>query len=495
MTKTDQTQDERVDEEAFTAILDALRRRAVWILAGPVVGVVVALLLTLILPPKYTGRATVEFGVLPVAAAAAGLPVSGQQPDEQQANTTTKLAKLGVVRERAAARLGPPYTAEGLKKRVNVKLETQTSLVVISGKAGSAQEAARVTNAVADAFVELRRLSFDAQLATAISRITSDLRKLRASGERGERLKALSTALSTLRLLRATQTGDVAIAERATPPEKKSFPRPIRLSIIGGFIGLLIGLALAIVTEQVDRRLRGRGDVVRASGIPVIAEIPESDALLRRLPIKDMPRDVSDAFQRLRSVISGLTGDERGPRSVLVTSGAARSGKTTVATGLAAAAAHAGERVLLIEADLRRPSLRERLNLPDSGGVADLLETGAAGSAVHVISDNGVLHVLPAGRTLSNPGLGFGSEPVRNLISRQIADYDLVIIDAPPPTLVPDALPLIPMVDAVLVTVRLAEDDASTVTALGEELTRSRAKATGVVLLGSRSSADSDYYG
>lgn len=471
-------------------LLDAFVRRLRWIILVPLVGVAAGLGLALLLPNSYTAQSTVQFGVAPVALAAAGLPVGTTQPDEQQANTTIKLAKLAIVRERAAARLGPGYSAESLKKIVKFDLEPQTSLIKIAAKDRDPDEAARIANAVADSFVVLRRQVYDQQLATAITRLAGDYQRLRESGERGARLKTVATGLTSLRLLRATQTGDVVTSERATAPDKPSAPKPLRYAIIGGFIGLLLGLALAVVLEQLDRRLRDGAHVAQLSRLPLLAEIPDAKELARpSFMLAGLPLGVRDGFQRLWSLLQLSGRGERPQASVLVAAPGLGSGATTVSCGLAASAAESGSKVLLIEADLRDPALSDRLELPPSAGLSSLLSDGAATTlqrALGFAGVDGTLDVLTAGERSENPSAILGDHAMRELLTEAAKVYDLVVIDAPSPSVVPDALALIRQVDSVVMAVRLGHDSDVAVRESAAELALAGADVSGVVVLGGR---------
>lgn len=491
------TTETNATDEGMTSLLGAFRRRLRWIVLVPLVGVLAALALALLLPDKYTAESTVQFGVAPIAAAAAGLPIGGQQPDEQQANTTIKLAKLAVVRERAAARLGPGYSATSLKKKVEIDLESQTSLIVIAATARNADQAARIANATADSFVELRREVYDQQLATAVTRLAADYRRAREAGETGSRVRTLSTGLTTLRLLRATQTGDVVISERATAPDKPSAPKPLRYAIIGGFVGLLLGLALAIVLEQLDRSLRDGSQAAEAAGAPLLAEIPVTKELAGVINVSRLSPPVRDSFQRLWNVLQSSTHGES-CFSVMVAAPGIGSGASTVASGLALSASQSGRRVLLVEADLRRPVLAERLGIRKAGDVASTASiTGYVSNAsassdvpaarIQTFEDTGgFLDLLEAGEPVSNPSVVLGDPAIGELITQAQATYDLVVLDVPSPVDVPDALPLIDQADAVVVVARLGHDSDAGLRGLRAELARAGAVVSGVAAVGGR---------
>ena len=132
--------------------------------------------------------------------------------------------------------------------------------------------------------------------------------------------------------------------------------------MLGPLFGLLLGVGLALVREQSDRKLRRTEQVTAAFDAPVLTTVPRSRALKRNKPFADLPPQVAEAFRMLQMNLR-FARDEP-VRSVLVTSAKTGEGKTTVSWNLAAAAASGGLSVALVEADLRRPSLAERYGPP-----------------------------------------------------------------------------------------------------------------------------------
>jgi capsular exopolysaccharide synthesis family protein len=180
--------------------------------------------------------------------------------------------------------------------------------------------------------------------------------------------------------------------------------------------------------------------------------------------------------------------------SVIVTSPRSGDGKTTVALNLATAAARAGSRVLLLEADLRRPSLSGRLG-PEPrefrgltqvlAGSARLEDVTTKANAAETDGENGnaqkELDVVVAGPVPPNPAEMLDSEPMRKLLREECERYDLVVIDAPPSTVVPDAIPLLQQVSAVLVVARAGTTTRDEAAELTSQLSLLGAPLVGVV--------------
>ncbi len=164
--------------------------------------------------------------------------------------------------------------------------------------------------------------------------------------------------------------------------------------MLGALFGLLLGVGLALVREQSDRKLRRTEQVTAAFDAPVLTTVPRSRALKRHKPFADLPPQVAEAFRMLQMNLR-FARDEP-VRSVLVTSARTGEGKTTVSWNLAAAAASGGLSVALVEADLRRPSLAERYGLEHAPGP----RRGAPGRGVDLRGDPDILPV-PGGATPS----------------------------------------------------------------------------------------------
>jgi len=403
------------------------------------------------------------------------------------------------VRTRAAARLGPGYTPKGLEQDVDISEKGKSNIVWIKGSARTPRGAARVANAVAVAFVEFRRNGLRDQVRAAAARVREELRRDRTLSPGRRRL--LQANLTRLRLLASIQTGDVQFVQRAEPPSSPSSPKPVLYSVIGGALGLVIGLAVALGAEQLDRRVRRPEQLEEALGLPMLAAVPRSKHLRRGKGLMfGRSNGYAEPFRRLRANLR-YQGSDREIGSVLVTSARVESGKTTVALHLAvAAAASTAGRVLLLEADLRRPRLGELLGLPPDRGLSKVLESsasfngqpvedvfrvpldeGLAGTDTAGTSAGRTFDVLAAGPPSSDASELLDSDRMRELLRAAYQRYDLVVIDGPPPALVSDAIPLMKQADAVIIVGRMGRESDTQLRRLRSELERLEVRPLGVV--------------
>jgi capsular exopolysaccharide synthesis family protein len=257
---------------------------------------------------------------------------------------------------------------------------------------------------------------------------------------------------------------------------------------------LVLGVGLAFLLERVDRRYRDPRELEETFDRPLLATVPVSRTMSRRAGpgLHSLPPQEQEAFRMLRANLRYFDID-REVRSVLVTSAAPGDGKSTVAWQLAAAAASPGTRVLLLEADLRHPSLGPGLGV--GSGVRPGLSSVLAGQAeleavVEEVSvgdgQNGrsprTIDVVLAGHIPPNPHDLIDSQRMHDVLAAAKAAYDFVVIDTPPTSVVSDAIPLVRQVDGVIVVARLLKSTRPSVTQLKDQLQHLGAPILGIVV-------------
>jgi capsular exopolysaccharide synthesis family protein len=262
-------------------------------------------------------------------------------------------------------------------------------------------------------------------------------------------------------------------------------PKPTRNLLVAGILGLVLGLLGAFLRDYFDRTLRTVDEIERAFGVTVIGQIPTVRAANRERSqiLWDENGDFAESFRGLRANLQYLA--VQWPlRTILVTSPAANQGKTTVCASLATAIAQAGQSVVLIEADLRRPRLADTFGLPRlRPGLTSVLvghsQLGRATTEIKLPHTHGAkgqdwtITVLPSGPLPPNPSELVGSPRMRRLVDGLADLYDTVILDSPPLLPVADSLALAKLVDGVIIVVRAknaTRDDAQAVRSLADRL-------------------------
>jgi succinoglycan biosynthesis transport protein ExoP len=212
--------------------------------------------------------------------------------------------------------------------------------------------------------------------------------------------------------------------------------------------GLVIGVLVVLLIEMLDTRVRNEVELRQVTAAPVMGRVT---AARHPLLLGDTEGRAGEAFRALRANVFAVGG--HGAKSVVIAGSAPGNGATTTAINLALVAAETGLRVLLIEADMRRPTAASYLNLPQTPGlIAVLANRGSLAGAVQTLPGYGV-DVVPAGGTPANPGELIGSAEMAELVASVTADYDFVVVDAAPVLLSTDAAVLARYTDGALVIV------------------------------------------
>lgn len=409
----------------------------------------------------------------------------------QDRATNAELASLKIVANLTARDSGHGLSGDEVTNAVVIGTNTQSDITSITATNPSPEVAASLANSFARNVIAFRRSADRLIVQRAIGSVKADLNRLSPSEQNSQRGGALERQISRLSALLALQAGSVELVQRATVPDSPSSPKTVQNVVLGGILGLLIGLGLAILLERLDHRLRDPQELEDAFGIPVLAVIPESKPLGRSgAAMRELSASDEGAFQFLRTRLRYFN-VEQDIRSLLVTSASSREGRTTVSWGLAAGAAAAGLRSILVEADFRQPTVAERIGGRLHAGLAELLS--AQGSLKELVqqvavgdqSDGGGkgrhLDVIVSGSLPPNPAELLGSEGMTRLIEMLNNDYDLVVIDTPPLLLVADAIPLIKMVDGVIVVGQINRTTRDEAHDLRRELERLQAPVLGTV--------------
>lgn len=481
----------------MNALLGTLRRRLPLIVVAVVIALGAAYALAKSEQKKYTATASLLFKPLLLDMQLTGLPLSTQASDPAtEAATDIGLVTLPQIRNAAAQTLGHGYTANYLLHNVNVSQQGKSQIVDVKASATTPQAAAAIANAMARSFIAYEGAQIISSINSGISRVNRDLH---GSGQTSLQRSALMASLTKLTELKAVEPDNVQLAGVALPPTTPSSPRTSVDLAIGGIAGLVLGLAFALVAEQRDVRIRRPEQVEDAVDLPVLAMIPRSRALSKGAGLTS---DDLEAFRLLRTNLRYPAGG-REMRSVLLTSATPGSGKTTVALHLAAAAAAVMPgRVLLIEADMRRPHLGKLLGIDSEQGLSTALHSGQElqdvvvtvpgghwngstngnGSGNGSAPDaNGGFDVLVGGPPSPHAAELLSSDAAKRLLGIAASSYALTIIEGPPPGLVSDVVPLLHQVDGVLLVARLGREHSPELKALRTQLERLGVRPLGVV--------------
>jgi capsular exopolysaccharide synthesis family protein len=421
--------------------LDVMRRRWASVGIAVVLGVGAAIGVTQLQTPEYTSTAQVFVSVKgddSVSDLSQGNNFSAARVKSYAALATTP-----EVLRAAAVSVGLQGADADLTGAVTVLTEPDTVLIEITATATDPSRAAAIANAVTDGLI------------VAVDEV-----------ERGE-LVHLSVPQ------RATA---------ATEPVSPRVPVNIALGLLGG---LGAGLAVALLREVLDTRLRSVEVLQRLIDTSVLGEFPMDDSA-RAHPLLDAtnrytPR--AEAFRQLRTQLT-FTNLEGASQSLVVTSACPGEGKSSTAVNLAMTLAQAGGRVLLVDADLRRPKVGDYVGLESRVGLTSVLARQVSlDDAIQTVGDGNPLDVLTAGRVPPNPSELLGSQNMTDLMRELEQRYDYVIVDAPPALPVTDPAILGAICSGVLMVVSMnGQVRRADVHAAHERLQRIGARVLGVVL-------------
>ena len=252
-----------------------------------------------------------------------------------------------------------------------------------------------------------------------------------------------------LQVMANSRGNNVRITDRAEQPVAPFTPAPRRDLMLALMAGVSLALGLVFVLDYLNDTVKTPDDVTEKLKIPLLGLAPKVRGDQGVLLSQDVPHEFGEAFRSLRTSLIFSTGSEK-TRLVMVTSAQPLEGKTTTSCNLALALAIGGARVLLIDADMRRPGVHRTLDLENSVGLSQVL-TGQAtlASAIRTV-DTPKLTVLTAGTPPPNPSELLGSERMSALLREsQAGGYDWVLVDTPPVLAVTDAVVLAPLVDGV----------------------------------------------
>ncbi|MHB8656593.1 MAG: tyrosine-protein kinase domain-containing protein [Solirubrobacteraceae bacterium] len=489
-------------EATLADYLRSIRRHRLLILITAVVCAALGLGVSLLMKKTYTAQAQLTVRDPSADLTLLGAPYLSASTPLQLALAHVPQVTRAEVLSRVKATVQTPLTATGLRNALNVSVDPNSNLVVLSASASTARQAAAIANGFAQADASLTTAETRASYAQEAKQLNNRIDRL---GAQDATTKAVYIdQLSKVQSLSSVAT-PVQLTSSATVPSGPTSPKPATNIAAALIFGLLLGVALAYARDALDRRLRRSADVERWLPHPIVGYI-RGEALGHPSVVQNggsggrhpMAAPDEESFRILRQNVRYLAaGDPM--RTVLITSAMAAEGKSTVAACLALANAAAGKRTLLVECDLRRPVLAARFGLAPTPGLTDYLTGNASPQeimqsvrATAEPSSNGdgsppaepglSLICIAAGTSTPRPAELLTSERFQQFISDVSQVYDTVILDSPPLLSVADSLELIPRVSTVLLCVRLEQTTRDQARAAEEALNRMPDRPTALVL-------------
>jgi non-specific protein-tyrosine kinase len=477
--------------------LQALRDHWILIAWLVVLGVVAATLYSQTASKRYEAHADLLVSPIPGDDDTfVGINVLKESGDPTRSViTAARLLKSREVVRGVARRLRIP---ESELQGVEVKPLGQANIVTITAESTSASTAARIANAFAEETIAGRTRDFQVDLVDTIDRLRSQLRAIPAGRRNIGEALAIQERLAALTPLIDSDDPTLQISSRATAPGSPVWPRPA-LSIAVAFIGaLLIGMAAAIALELGDPRVRREEELLLSQRLPILARVPRLPRRVVRDYLSGMRTLRPDVWDSYRGLLANLSVLGELPRTIVVTSAGPAEGKTFTAVNLAVTLASRGTRVVLVDGDMRRPMLASVFGVAaQPGGFAELVATGEIGPRTMVPAPGELESlelVLASPERVDDRDYFFDPRTVARALALLQEEAEVVIIDSPPLTEVPDTLALAGAADAVLIAVRLGRTRRDKLNELRRQLAQRGIAAAGFVVTTRQQSRTPGYY-
>jgi polysaccharide biosynthesis transport protein len=475
--------DDRLDLRAYGMVL---RRRWKVVAITALVFVAIALVLAWRQEPNYRAQAQ-----LLIRQQTAESIIEDVASSERTLNDEVQILQSGAVHAAVRARYEGPLDLTTV--RANIASST-SNIVRVTATAADAGEAANLVNLYTTTYVDYRREQRVQELLDIASdiegevesvevrmdevrqplneiqvRLDADPTNLTLQSQRDQIASEVQAQLAPLnrqlalyqsQIEQLSLTASIATASgarlltAAVPPTSPVSPQPLRDATIALLLGLMAGVGLAFLFENLDERIRGVTDLeALTGGLPTLALVPSVD---RHTPAFVAVRDdasgmQAEAFRSLRTAVKFAALD-RPVKVIQVTSSAAGEGKTTTVANLAVALAQGGDRVAVVCCDLRRPRVQERFGVELTPGLTDVLvRDSTLSDALRRYDAN--TFVLPAGSPPPNPSELLSTNNAAAIIRALADEFDVVLVDSPPVLPVTDALVVSRFVDATIVVV------------------------------------------
>ncbi len=479
------------EERGFARYLEIVWGGRWIILIAVVAAIAGAVIYVQVAPKVYQAHASLLVTPVPPTDTVSGLGLIEASSDPlRDIETGAGFVTTTSVAQRVKALLHDSRSPEQLLQQVQANPIAESDTVDVAATDDTAKGAQRLANSFVFATVVDRTAVLQQQLATLIPALQA---RVAALGTGGAVRAGLGAELAQLESLRQGGTPNLRVLAPADLPTSPTSPRKTLTVVAAAFGGLVLGVGLVFMIQLLDPRLRREEDLRERFKLPILARVPKAPRSSRRrgrgpLSPEIVAPEATDAYHTLRSVLTSVSRSgtrTRGGRIVLVTGPSPQDGKSTTSLNLAAALAASSSRVILVEADLRRPSIGRALDIRSEEGLESVLygEVALEEALVPVQSGTNELDTLLASRN------GAAAQPLSPsafndvlLAAREISDW--VVVDAPPLLYAPDLLSGSRLFDAVLLVVRLGNTNLGNLEEIAETLAQHGIKPAGFVVVG-----------
>ena len=499
--------------------LQVVRRRKWMILQAVVLVPAAAIAFSSQQEKRYQASAQVLLSTQNLAAQLTGTQNTGvNEPQTEIVQTQAEVARVPTIAARVLAHVrGTGLTVQGFLGSSSVSAATNADILTFDVVNHLPSLAQRLVDQYAREYTIYRRQLDTEAIHAALVNVDRRIDALvNAGGGHSALYSTLVEHQQTLATMSALQTGNATVVKQADRVVRTQ-PKTTRNAILGVFLGIVLGLGLAFLWDALDTRVRSAEEIGERLGhLPLLARVPVPNKRLRaknRLVMLESPASVhGETFRMLRTNLEfAVLG--RNAQAIMVTSAVEQEGKSTTIANLAIALARTGQRVALVDLDLRRPFLAKFFDL-DGPGITQValghvpLDTALARIALtdangrrgasmstgngHVVANGngsangravrGILEVLPSGPIPPDPGEFVGTTVLGEILQQLRERADVVLVDAPPALHVGDAMTLSTQVDGILVVTRMKVARRHMLSELSRQLASSPTPVLGFVV-------------
>lgn len=407
------------------------------------------------------------------------------------AQTYAELAKSPSVVSTAVKSTGLHLGLKQAQKLVSADAQTDLGFINVKARGSSPAAAAALSRGLSQSIIDTVGAQQQQALLNDLGPLEQQLSALQTqlastpAGALHDDLSGQIDALnSRIAQRRTAPTNSIFVLSGARPPTKPVSPKPLQDAFFGFLISLVAVSELTVLVHYVGDRFSRNEDsaeIVRFSGLPLLAKVPQGTG-----------PEVVEAFRILRTNLMFLEGAGK-PRTLAVVSANANVGKTFTSVHLARSAAGLDEKVVLVDADLRKPSIHQEMAVDRQPGLSDVLQGGDIASALRKGGDNPFLRVLPSGGAVQDPSGVLGARAFRHVLDALRA-VRLVVVDTPPAELFADAMAVASQCDATVFVIDTRTSRRRAVRDTLEALERAGANLVGVVVNRAAAPRRSGYY-
>ncbi|HTU95311.1 MAG TPA: Wzz/FepE/Etk N-terminal domain-containing protein [Solirubrobacteraceae bacterium] len=500
------------EESDLRRHLTTLRHRGWLIVATVVLALVVAVAYVKTTTPVYQASSSLLVTAVPsggsIPTNLPGLLYQSADPTRDIQTAATVVDSMTTARAVKTA-LKLPESPVTILSKISVQPISDSNVLAVTAKADTADGAARLANAFAAQTIAVRTAQFRAAVSQQISSLTAQIAASPKTSTTSAGTSGTSPTqeLTELQTLRTAPLPDLSVSALATPPTGRESPRATLSVGAALVVGLVLGILGVLALEAFDLTLRREDQLRSLFRLPILARVPhEGEDRRWGLRQSHEPRTpdsltfpTREAFRTLRAMaLASRSPGDPIPRSLLVTSAAPSEGKTTTALNLAASIGASGSSVILIEGDLRKPSIGGAVGLMAPYDVTSVV-TGEATLERALVTTKrypGVRFLLAEGmRSKGTTGDALFLPSATTMLREANELADFVIVDSPPLLAVIDALQLAREADLVLLVAQLGRTDLRRLEALGSLLAEAHIDPAGIALIGATAPGGTEVYG